>query len=392
MAYTSYSFPPSTPLFPVAATVQAYLESYAVDFNLLPLIRFNTSVENATWDSAHWKVTISTGETLEYDNLIVANGHYRMPRIPDIPGLSEWINRGKAIHSAWYRRPEGFVKKVLVVGAGPSGKDISTDMRSHADTVIHSVTGGLDEGDEHFKRRGRPLQFYEDGHVLFEGNITEDVDYCILATGFKMDFPFFRDDVIQTGEVPQHPPLPSDLYNSTYHVFPLVKFLFPLQARYPPHSVAFMTLLFRVAPLPLAEAQAQAIIRAFADPSSLDYEAESKAVLSRSQKLVGDGASTPLQLAKIWFRFTEDEQWGYRDELYAYGSESGECFPTKVTDWEKETYHEKDILREAWRELERRGEAHEWVDGVGKNGSEEWVEMMYKLLRHARGQDKESRL
>ncbi|KIL00908.1 hypothetical protein PAXRUDRAFT_821104 [Paxillus rubicundulus Ve08.2h10] len=389
MGYTEYLFPPSTPLFPAAATVQTYLESYASHFNLLPLIRFNTSVINATWSKSHWRVTISTDETLEFDHLVVANGHYRLPRMPDIPGLEHWITARKAFHSAWYRKPHDFGLKVLVVGAGPSGRDIATEMRTHARTVIHSVTGGVSQGDEHFKTRGTPLHFHDDGRVLFEGDVVEEgVDQCILATGFQMDFPFFNDDVIKTGEVPPHPPLPPDLYNSRYHIFPLAKYLFPLQRHYPASSVAFMTLLFRVAPFPVAEAQARAIIRAFADPSSLDLEQEGEAVLSRSQKLASEGASAPLQMSKSWLRLDEAEQWAYRDELFAYAAESGDCPSFKVRDWEKEMYAAKDLLREAWVDLEKKGGSREWVDGVGENGVQEWVDMMYRLVRHARGEER----
>ncbi|KAF9246450.1 hypothetical protein BU15DRAFT_85208 [Melanogaster broomeanus] len=387
MGYTEYLFPPSTPLFPVAATVQTYLESYASHFNLLRFVRFNTSVMNAAWSNSHWKVTISSGETLEFDHLIVANGHYRLPHLPDIPGLEHWLTAGKAFHSAWYRRPQDFGAKVLVVGAGPSGKDIAAEMRTHAKTVIHSVTGGVPQGDEHFKIRGRPLHFYDDGRVLFEGDIVEEgIDHCILATGFQMDFPFLNDAVIKIGEVPPHPPLPPDLYNSRYHVFPLAKYLFPIQRHYPASSVAFMTLLIRVVPLPMAEAQAQAIIRAFADPSSLDIEREGEIVISRSQKLASEGNSTPLQLAKIWFRFAGAEQWDYRDELFTYAAESGDCPAVKVTDWEKGFYDAKDVLREAWVDLERKGESQKWVEGVGENGIQEWVDMTYRLLKHARGE------
>lgn len=385
MGYTEYLFPPSTPLFPVAATVQAYLESYASHFNLIPLIRFNVTVTHATWIHDHWRVTTSTGEALEFDNLVVANGHYRLPNVPDIPGLDHWITTNKASHSAWYRRPNGFGRKVLVVGGGPSGRDIVADMRNHARTVIHSVSGSVPQDDQIFKLRGEPLHFYDDGRVLFEqGIVEENIDHCILATGFQMDFPFFDDDTIRIGDIPLHPTPLSDLYNSRCHVFPLAKYLFPLQSRYPVSSVAFMTLLFRVSPLPIAEAQARAIVRAFADPISLDLKQEADNALSRSRALVAAGASPPLRLAKAWFRFSEAEQWDYRDELFAYAAESGDCPVTKVTSWEKEMYANRDVLRAAWVDLEKINESQKWVEGIGEGGVQEWVEMMYRLLQHAR--------
>lgn len=390
MGYTEYLFPPSTPLFPVAATVQTYLESYASHFSLIPLIRFNVTVTHATWLHNHWRVAISTGETLEFDNIVVANGHYKLPNVPDIPGLNYWITTNMASHSTCYRRPHEFGRKVLVVGGGPSGKDITAELGNHVRTVVHSVPGSVSRDEPCFKLRGKPLHFYDNGRVLFEqGIVEENIDHCILATGFQIDFPFFDDDTIRIGDVPLHPPLPADLYNSRHHVFPLAKFLFPLQSHYPATSAAFMTLLYKVAPLPIAEAQARAIVRAFADPTSLDLMQEADSFLSRSRALIAAGASSPLQLAKAWFRFTEEEQWDYRDELFVYAAESGDCPATKVTPWEKEFYANRDILRAAWVDLEKKNESQRWVEGIGEGGVHEWVEMVYRLLRHARNHPSE---
>jgi hypothetical protein len=41
------------------------------------------------------------------------------------------------------------------------------------------------------------------------------------------------------------------------------------------------------------------------------------------------------------------------------------------------------VLRSVWRELERRGEADAWVDGVGKGGVEEWVELTRRMMCRA---------
>jgi len=390
MGYTEYLFPPSTPLFPVAATVRTYLESYASHFNLIPFIRFNVSVTHATWVHNRWRVTISTGETLEFDNLVVANGHYRLPNVPDIPGLDHWITTNMASHSAWYRRPHEFGRKVLVVGDGPSGRDIAAEMRNHGRTVVHSVSGSVPRDDQYFKLRGKPLHFFDDGRVLFEqGIVEENIDHCILATGFQMDFPFFNDDTIRIGDAPLHPLLPPDLYNSRCHVFPLAKYLFPLQSHYPVTSVAFMSLLFRVAPFPIAEAQARAVVWAFADPASLDLKREADSVFSKSHALIAAGASSPLQLAKAWFRLSLAEQWDYRDELFAYAAESGDCPATKVTPWEKEFYANKNVLRTAWVELERKNESQRWVEGIGEGGVQEWVEVLYRLLQYTQNRPSE---
>jgi len=46
-------------------------------------------------------------------------------------------------------------------------------------------------------------------------------------------------------------------------------------------------------------------------------------------------------------------------------------------------YHAKDLLRSFWVELERRGEADDWVAGVGEGGTDEWVDLLQRLLKSA---------
>jgi cation diffusion facilitator CzcD-associated flavoprotein CzcO len=55
-----------------------------------------------------------------FDAVMVCNGHYFEPRIPNISGQN--VFTGKQIHSHDYRVPEFFDgKNVVVLGAGPSG-------------------------------------------------------------------------------------------------------------------------------------------------------------------------------------------------------------------------------------------------------------------------------
>ncbi|KAG2157450.1 hypothetical protein DEU56DRAFT_867459 [Suillus clintonianus] len=395
MAYTSYSFPPETPLFPPAHVVQTYLESYAAHFNLMSLIRFDTTVLDARWESTQWEVTLSDGGHFSYDHLIVANGHYHLPRIPEVPGLADWVKHSKASHSAWYRKPSFLGDKILVVGGGPSGQDIAAEMCTVSSVVVHAVTvpGAVTNDAGNLVRRGRPVEFKANGQVVFDDGTTEDIDHCILATGFQMHFPFLEGtSMINKGSPPDSPPLPrGELFNSTYHVFPLAKHLFPLQTQYPISSIAFMGLIIRVVPFPLLEAQAHAIVRAFADPSSLDPIAEAVDVISRVDKIRRAGASTPLEIAKAWFRFDRDDQWNYRDELYQFAQCTGSGTPLiKVTEWEKELYDLKVELKSGWGDLEKSGDPREWLRDIGKNGVQDWVGLMYRVADYARSRNSSS--
>ncbi|KAG1877752.1 hypothetical protein DFJ58DRAFT_752571 [Suillus subalutaceus] len=384
MAYTSYSFPPETPLFPSAHVVQTYLESYAAYFNLMSLIKFDTTVLDARWESTQWTVTLSNGGHFAYDHLIVANGHYHLPRIPEVPGLADWMENGRASHSAWYRKPDFLGDKILVVGGGPSGQDIVASMRTVSSVVVHSVaapdTPANDAGN--LIQRGRLIELKANGQVVFDDGTTEDnIDHCILATGYHMHFPFLEGaSMINKNIPPDFPPLPpGELFNSTYHVFPLAKHLFPLQAQYPISSIAFMGLLIRVAPFPLMEAQAYAIMRVFSDPSSLDPVTETVDIITRADKIRHAGASTPLDIAKAWFRFDREDQWNYRDALYQFAQGMG----SGTTAYQR-LYDLKTELRSGWEDLENSGDSSEWLRDVGKNGVQDWVGLMYRVAEYAR--------
>ncbi|KAJ7686645.1 hypothetical protein B0H17DRAFT_1071395 [Mycena rosella] len=375
MCFPSFPFPPSTPVFPAAAHVQRYLEAYAAHFNLRPFIRLGTPVCDVRRASSKWTVRLGSDEILDFDLVIVANGHYRVPRYPAVPGLGAWLAANKASHSVWYRHPRHLGDKILVVGAGPSGTDIAAEMSGTCTTLVRSISGAAPEDSGHVKIRGRTTKFGANGQVHFEdGSVESGVDYCILATGYEVSVPFLSESLVHSGLPPPCPPLPGKLHNSTYHLFPLARHIFPIQSSFPPTSLAFMGLPVRVAPLPVMEAQAAAIAHFFAHPESFDADAEAQSVLARYAELGGD----PAAIARLWSVFGFDEQFAYQDRLHeAAGAD------TRVPQWRKDGYAKKGVLRRFWVELERRGEADAWVRGVGRGGAHEWVDLLQRLLQAA---------
>ncbi|KAJ7754446.1 hypothetical protein B0H16DRAFT_744543 [Mycena metata] len=383
MCFPSFSFPPATPIFPVASRVQSYLESYADHFKLTPFIRLNTVVTDVRRVSSKWLVQLNHSETSEYDLVIVANGHHKIPRYPNVHGLQDWLTAKKATHSVWYRRPHNMGKKVLVVGGGPSGNDISAEMRHACTTLIRSISNAPNQDESpNFKIRGRLTGFGTGGDVFFEdGSKETGVDHCILATGYQVSLPFLTDSILHPALPPPCPPLPDTLYNSTYHIFPLARHIFPLQSTFPPTSLVFMGLPVRVAPLPVMEAQAAAIVRTFAEPETFDVERETHDLLARYARLADLAHGDPAAIARIWSVFQEDEQFTYQDELYAFAGRDD----IRVPQWRKDMYAAKVLLRSFWVELERRGEADEWVKGVGGGpaGADEWPTLLRRLLKAA---------
>ncbi|KAF7360403.1 Flavin-containing monooxygenase FMO GS-OX3 [Mycena venus] len=361
MCFPSFPFPPSTPVFPVAARVQTYLLSYTSHFKLSSFIRLNTLVTDIRRNGSKWTVQLHNGEISDFDLVIVTNGHHRVPRYPNVPGLESWLASKKAIHSVWYRHRKYLGDKVLVVGGGPSGTDISTEMRNACKILVRSISGAPREDSGNLKVRPRLTKLGPDGQVFFEdGSVEPGVDFCILATGYQVSLPFLSPPIVFPGLTPPCPPLPEILRNSTYHLFPLARHLFPLQPHFPPTSLVFMGLPVRVAPLPVLEAQAAAVVHGFAHPEAFDVERETHDLLARYAERAAQADGDPAAIARSWSVFQEDEQFVYQDQLYEFAGRD-----IRVPQWRKDMYAAKALLRRFWVELERRGEADDWVRGVG---------------------------
>ncbi|KAL8191911.1 hypothetical protein R6Q57_028642 [Mikania cordata] len=130
-------FPEDYPEYPTKKQFIAYLENYAQKFDINP--QFNESVQAAKYDEACqlWRVvTVSTigsnrSET-EYicQMLVVATGENAEGIVPEIDGLQEFS--GEVIHAKDYKSGEKYTgKKVLVVGCGNSGMELSLDLSNH---------------------------------------------------------------------------------------------------------------------------------------------------------------------------------------------------------------------------------------------------------------------
>jgi hypothetical protein len=221
------------------------------------------------------------------------------------------------------------------------------------------------------------------GKVRYEDGVEDEVDSCILATGFKVTFPFLPDSLIQRSLPPTPiPPIPKDkLYNSTYGIFPLMKHLFPVTNKYPPTSLAFPGLLYRVAPFPLVEAQSHAMVKLWTSPELLDMDAEVDAITSRYERLKDRLEGDESQVAKRYFTF-DTEQFRHRDELYTFAYRGDEETLKKylTPDWHEKMFRNTPLLRTEWEDMEQTGEAKDFVKGVGEVNYEEWERLMYKLL------------
>ncbi|KAL9431226.1 hypothetical protein AB3S75_026415 [Citrus x aurantiifolia] len=130
-------FPEDFPEYPTKRQFIQYLESYAEKFEINP--RFNECVQSARYDetSGLWRVKTassagSTKTEFEYICrwLVVATGENAERVMPGIEGLADF--GGEVIHACDYKSGEKYKgKKVLVVGCGNSGMELSLDLSNH---------------------------------------------------------------------------------------------------------------------------------------------------------------------------------------------------------------------------------------------------------------------
>ncbi|KAH8504268.1 hypothetical protein Peur_046148 [Populus x canadensis] len=127
-------FPDDFPKYPTKGQFISYMESYASHFRIQP--KFNQAVKTTEFDHGVWRVQT---EDLEYHSrwLIVATGENAEPVIPDIVGYDKF--KGNILHTSEYKSGSKFKnQRVLVVGCGNSGMEVSLDLCRH-NAIPHMV-------------------------------------------------------------------------------------------------------------------------------------------------------------------------------------------------------------------------------------------------------------
>ncbi|MFM8803130.1 MAG: flavin-containing monooxygenase, partial [Planctomycetia bacterium] len=131
------------PAYPHHSQCLDYLRGYARHFGLVPHIRTHAAVERMEpAPGGGWSVRMRDREPRRYAGVVIATGHNRDPRYPEIPGSFT----GTLLHACQYKSPTQPValagKRVLVIGGGNSACDIAVDAAAHAATTVLSLRRG----------------------------------------------------------------------------------------------------------------------------------------------------------------------------------------------------------------------------------------------------------
>ena len=109
------------------SVVQEYIQNLVNRNGYDKYVEYNTTVEKIEKldDGKTWRVYLRKEELTgtdywwfeDFDAVLVANGHYTVPWIPDIPGLQKFAAKypGAVEHSKGYRGPEKYRGKASVL-------------------------------------------------------------------------------------------------------------------------------------------------------------------------------------------------------------------------------------------------------------------------------------
>jgi len=420
MGYLDFPFDASAPAFPPEADarrfpshgeVLRYLDAYADAFGLRPHVRLGQRVVRATpvrdtdggsggggrsgggggdrglppppplrWrlETAAVERDPSTGRlrpaagdgdgvegataTLDFDALVVANGHYAAPNLPAVAvSAGARLFPGEQLHSHSYRRPEKYAgRRVVVVGASNSGCDLADEIAAAgAELVVLSARGG--GGQEggggagaaavpaaaaarpggRVVRRGMLSSLGADGSCAFEDvekGTVERVDAVIYATGYRPAFDFLdeafplaevagsRDGRASNGDsngssngngngsaasfaasaAAANAPLLA-WRDAPGRVSPLYLHMFPARGGLAPR-LSFLGLPWKVVPFPLMQVQARLVARMLSGRAPAPLPSE-RAMLSAA------AAAEAAAAAPRKTHMLDDAQWAYNAEL-----------------------------------------------------------------------------
>ena len=302
-------WPEGTEEFVTQDVVRQYIEDIARQNGVLDAIEFDTRVESVT-KSGDIQWTVQTrklhrtesepGYSFEekewkFDAVVVASGHYNIPRVPDIPGLSTWKRRflGRVRHSKVYRTPDPFEgKTILLIGAGASSMDIAKEVSDLGGKEYQSVRDSNfaiseDRLPETAERVAMVSEFATDGSdtavslkddepipgkiILSDGRELEGIDHVVVATGYITSYPFLGD--LEQPSVPWEDADEKVVITSDgYITHNLHKDIFYI----PDPSLAFIGVSHLVSTFSLFDFQSQVVARVFAGQVQLPAESVMK--------------------------------------------------------------------------------------------------------------------
>ncbi|CCH45935.1 Flavin-containing monooxygenase [Wickerhamomyces ciferrii] len=188
------------------------LDKFTDDNKLLDYFRLNSQVQDVKKTSdGKWVLTIRETKDgkdhwyiEQFDAVAVASGHYSVPYIPKIEGLST-REPGSFIHAKSFRTVDQFKdQNVIIAGSSLSGVDIAQYLHKVVKSLTFSRTPNkpeifpwIKEAVESYPNRARINKI--DGKTVYfdDGTSQDNVDKIIFATGYHWDYPYLSDQFLK---------------------------------------------------------------------------------------------------------------------------------------------------------------------------------------------------
>lgn len=145
-AFSDFPMPAAYADFPTGEQVQAYFAAYADRFGVTPHLRLATRVDEVAprpdgrpgWRLRATPLTGGAAEAHDFDWVVVCNGVFSAPHMPDLPGADAFAAAGgRVLHStAFHDAAEVEGKRVVVVGMAKSACDVASAAAAKAETTL----------------------------------------------------------------------------------------------------------------------------------------------------------------------------------------------------------------------------------------------------------------
>ena len=141
----SYFFEPNpnwSRLYSTGTEIKRYADDVADKYDVRRHMRFDTNVEGARWDeeAKRWRLTLAGGATVTADILITATGFLSQPKLPEIPGITEFD--GTVIHTAdWDDSFDASGRRIGIIGTGATAVQLIPELaETAADLTVYQRT------------------------------------------------------------------------------------------------------------------------------------------------------------------------------------------------------------------------------------------------------------
>lgn len=196
-------FGKAIPSYPPREVLWDYIKGRVEKTVVRAWCRFRTPVRMVTFDAASAKFTVTAEDLVkqhtyseQFDFVVVANGHFSTPNVPEFPGFATF--NGRILHAHDFRDALEFKDKhILIIGTSYSAEDIGSQCWKYgcrSVTISHRTQATGYDWPENWEEKPL-LTRVENNTCYFKDGSSKHIDAIILCTGYQHHFPFLTSEL-----------------------------------------------------------------------------------------------------------------------------------------------------------------------------------------------------